>query len=240
MSFSSSHKARVLARSYHFSPVTANVAADWPTDMLDVTTINDGSKAFIPGQDTSTFTLSGWLDVDGAANAHFDQMADWKSDTAVNPITYGQTGLTVGSPLLLAGAWESEFATGSQVADKVTFSLNAQTSGPTDIGVSLADLAAITANTNGTVHDNSASTANGGVGHLHVTAYSGFTSVAFIIEHSTTNFSGVTLATFASVTGLTSERLVVAAGTTVNRYTRCVATVTGTGSITFSLGFARR
>jgi hypothetical protein len=94
--------------------------------------------------------------------------------------------------------------------------------------------------TNGTSVDNGAATANGGAINIHVTAFSGLTSDSIIIEHSTNDSVWNTLATSTLVTGLTSERIVVAAGTTVNRYLRVRDDVTGSGSITAQVGFARR
>jgi hypothetical protein len=47
-----------------------------------------------------------------------------------------------------------------------------------------------------------------------------------------------TIGTFATVTGLTSERLVIAG--TVRRYLRVVDNVTGTGTNTRSVALARR
>lgn len=238
MSFVSAHKSRLLLGDFNFSPVTAQAGSDWPSDMLDVTTINDAAKAFIPGQDTSTFSLSGWLDVDATANAHFDQMNDLKSATATEPLTWAPGGLVLGTGLQMAGVWESSFATGSQVADKVTFSLGAQTSGPTELGYSLHDLSAETVDGDGTGVDlTTVSTTSGASAHLHVTAYSGLTSAVITVADSANNSVFATIGTFATVTGITSERLIIAG--TIRRYVRYSIDVTGTGSVTFAVAFAR-
>ena len=113
------------------------------------------------------------------------------------------------------------------------------TDGQVGYGVIIDPLTAITVDTNGTAVDNGASTANGGIAHLHITAFSGLTSNSVIVEHSTDNISFATLGTFTLATGLTSERLVIAAGTTVNRYVRVRDDVTGTGSCTRIVSFAR-
>jgi hypothetical protein len=109
-----------------------------------------------------------------------------------------------------------------------------------DFGVVIDPETAITVDTNGTAVDNGASTANGGVAHLHVTAFSGLTSNSVIVEHSTDNAAWSTLGTFTLVTGTTSERLLITAGTTVNRYLRVRDDVTGTGSCTRIVTFNRR
>ena len=68
-------------------------------------------------------------------------------------------------------------------------------------------------------------------------------TVTMKIQHSTDNSTFVDLVTFTVVgsTTTTQERIVVAAGTTVNRYLRAQSTVAGTtGSITPIVAFARR
>jgi len=49
----------------------------------------------------------------------------------------------------------------------------------------------------------------------------------------------VTFATVAT-TVLTAERVLVAAGTTVNRYLRATSTTSGTGAVVYTVAFARR
>lgn len=111
-------------------------------------------------------------------------------------------------------------------------------SGQVDEGVILQPHAALTANTTGTNVDNTASSANGGVGYLEVSAYSGFTNVVAKIQHSADNSIWADLITFATVTAAPiAERLTVAGS--VNRHTRSVVTVTGSGSVTPFIGFAR-
>lgn len=240
MAFVPSFKSRVLARSYSFSCVVNQVGVDAQTDMLEVTALCDTAKQFIVGPNTSTVSMSGYLDVDAAADAQFDQLNDWKSATAPEPFTYAPSGTTLGSETWQVGVYETQFAITSAQAEAVGFSMTGQADGATDIGVSIADLAAITVDTSGSSVDNGASTANGGVAHLHVTAFSGLTSDVIIVEHSTNNSVWATLGTFTTVTGLTSQRLVIAPGTTVNRYLRVGDDVTGTGSITRQVSFARR
>ncbi len=78
------------------------------------------------------------------------------------------------------------------------------------------------------------STVNGGVGYQAISAYASMTGVIGKIQHSPDNSSWADLSpSFTNVTaGPVAERIVVAAGTTVNRYLRHVGTVTGAGSIT--------
>jgi hypothetical protein len=154
--------------------------------------------------------------------------------------TLGPSGAAITNEVWMVTANQSNVSMASAVADKVTAQTSITHDGAIDRGVIIAAETAITIDTNGTSVDNGASTANGGVAHLHVTAYSGLTSNSVIVEHSTNDSIWTTLGTFASVTGVTSERLVIAPGTTVNRYLRIRDDVTGAGSCTRAVAFARR
>lgn len=239
MAFTNSQVSDILARSYNFSAVTTNVKATSTIQMLDVTTLSSAARTFIPGMDEEKFELDGYMDMDGSVNALLDQFNSWKASTP-QPITFAPRSTTLGNECWLVGALEAQLTIGAPVAGVVNFKLSATPTGGNDFGVVLTDLAAQTVSTNSPSTDNGALTSNGGVGHLHVTAYSGFTNVVLRVEHSSDNSTFATLGTFTTVTGLTSERLVVASGTTVNRYLRASTTVTGSGSITFQMGFARR
>ncbi len=121
------------------------------------------------------------------------------------------------------------------------FAATSKGTGILDYGTIIEDLTAITIDGNGTARDGGAGSSNGGVAHIHSTAFSGFTSNDVTIEHSVDgSTSWATLVTFAQITGLSGERVEVAAGATVRRYLRVVDNVTGTGSNTRSVAFGRR
>ena len=85
--------------------------------------------------------------------------------------------------------------------------------------------------------DNGGSSADGGVGFLHVVAYSGFTDVVFKIRDSSDDSTYADLITFSTVTGIGAERATVAG--TVDQYLAVSWDVTGSGSVTFMVGFKR-
>lgn len=238
MAFKSAQASRLYLGDFNFTPVTAQAGGDASVDMLDTSTLNDTAKQFIPGLDTSTFKLSGWLDTLATADLTMDQINDLKTATATEPLTWCPLGSALGDPCQMAGVWEASYQTGSTVADKVTFSLDAQTDGPTDVGFILHDNTAVTGTGNGTGVDRTVTSATSAVAHLHVTAFSGFTSVTVLVADSADNVTFGTIGTFTAATGITSQRLAIAG--TVRRYVRYTATVSGTGSITFVVAFAAR
>ena len=242
MAFRSAQSARVLMGILSASAYTRNLGGSYDNEMLDVTTLVDTARKFIVGQNTSTFTIDGPLDTDPTANAQFDVLNDQLAGLVNVPVSFGFDGFTLANTgIWLINALDSQLTYSSTNAGTTDWSLSAQVDGITDFnGVSLSDIAAVTIDTNGTTVDGGAATANGGVGHLHVTAFSGLTSNSVIVEHSTNDSVWSTLGTFTLVSGVTSERLVIAAGTTVNRYLRVRDDVTGTGSCTRAAFFARR
>lgn len=238
MAFVASFKSRLYVGTAAFANFTRGFSFTGTRAMLDTTTLADTSAQFIPGQDSGTASLDLLFDTDTTTGGEFSILTAWKNTPQV--VTLAPSGTTRGSEAWLLLGNDASVAASSPVGDVVTASVDITCDGPQDPGVVLEDLTAISANTNGTSTDNGAATANGGVAHLHVTAYSGLTNDTIVLEHSTDNSVFATLGTFATVTGTTSERLVIAAGTTVNRYVRIRDAITGVGTCTRTVSFARR
>lgn len=240
MAFVPAHKSRVLADVLNLSCTARGFNTGFTVDMLDRTTLCDEQPVFQPGLDQSTFTVDLILDTDATAGGQWATLHGWKS-ASPKPFTVAPSGLTAGSEVLMVNANQSQLAITTTPTDLVTGSLQLTSADTTDIGVMLENLTAVTADGNGTARDNGAATSNGGVAHLHVTEFSGLTNNIVTIEHSVDgSTSWATLVTFATYTGTTSERVVVAPGTTVRRHLRVVDNVTGTGSTTRAVSFARR
>jgi hypothetical protein len=234
----SSHKSRLYVGIAHFSGFTRGFEVAHAIDMLDTTTILDTAMQFIPGTRTGTASADFLYDTVTTAGGQAAVLNSWAGTPQV--VSAFPNGATVGSECQLILANDANVTVQSQRASVVAATIQMQPDGLLDVGVSLSDLTAISADTNGTTVDGGAATANGGVAHLHVTAFTGLTSDSVIVEHSTNDSVWATLGTFTSVTGTTSERLVIAAGTTVNRYLRVRDDVTGTGTCTRAVAFSRR
>jgi hypothetical protein len=233
-----SYKSRLYVGTQRFSAFASGFNIESMSDMLDVSSLEDQAKVFIPGQFGGTGSIDMMLDTAYATQSQFTTLNTWIGTPQVE--TLGPSGAAITNEVWMVTANQSNVSMASAVADKVTAQTSITHDGAIDRGVIIAAETAITIDTNGTSVDNGASTANGGVAHLHVTAYSGLTSNSVIVEHSTNDSIWTTLGTFASVTGVTSERLVIAPGTTVNRYLRIRDDVTGAGSCTRAVAFARR
>ena len=209
-------------------------------DLADVTTLTKNSKVFVVGPSEGKAQMSGFYDP--ASNAFNDIVAALKAKTAEWPFMVAAAGYgSIGNRAYIGQGWLEGYEIAGSVGDAVTAKVDVHASDAAELGVILADLSARTANGNGTgVDDQGAASSNGGIATLHVTAFSGFTSVTVKVQHSTDNSTFADLVTFTAVTGATEQLSTVAEATTVNRYLRALWTVTGSGSITFAVGFARR
>jgi hypothetical protein len=209
----------------------------------ETTTFNAGGRTYLPGFKNGTAALKGFWD--GAAAA-VDAVLDAALGTATGQVmTIAPDGLTVGARLKLLSARETKYGVTTPVDGVIAVSADVQADGGIDAGVSLHALAAETATGSGASVDNAALSSNGGVAHLHVTAVTavGGDTLDVVVQHSTNGSTWADLVTFTQITtAVTQERIVVAAGTTVNRYLRASWTKGGAGSpsYVFCVGFGRR
>lgn len=245
MAFGHGKAGRLLYGAYDLSAYLRDISSPQSLDVAEVSVLTLDDKAYITGQGDGNVTAGGYYDgaaaaIDAIMEAAFT--AAKNSGTAV-PLTYAPFGHgAVGrrAKLLQALHGSYEISGGIGGAVEVSAEWGPGASGGIYGGEFLADLAQRSANGNGTGVDNAASSANGGTATLHVTQFAGLTNATIKVQHSSDNATFADLATFTVVSGVTSQFSEVAAGTAVNRYLRALWTVTGVGTITFAVAFARR
>jgi len=231
-----SKTGRVLVNAYHLSGDIKSWRYEHRRNYGELTNLLSTGEEWIPGQLAGSVGLTGNFN-SGAGN--ISTVLDTAAATAAGLlITICPEGLTAGTIALIADGNVSARSVDSAVKDAVALSVDGTPNDGVDMGVLLHALTAETADSNGSSVDNAASSAGGGVSSLHVTAFSGLTNIVIKVQHSTDNSSWSDLITHATVTGTTWERKLVTG--TVNRYVRAWWDVTGTGSTTFALAFARR
>lgn len=216
----------------------ADLAID--IDVAESTTFKAAAKTFEEGLAGSKFTAKGFYDkVNDAQLA-----AILRNGGSV--LTYGPSGMAaIGDLARLVSIHESGLIESSPVGGLVLASFTAQDDGVVGYGQALHPLAADVNTTTGATKDDTASSSTGWRAHLHVTAVTAGSWVVKLQDASAANFSDVADVTggaFTAATVPTSQRLVGAAGATVRRYLRYVATRTGGAggdSITFGLAYSR-
>ena len=238
MAYVRGFEARVWGGSSNLSVSIRSTSTQLPTQLLDVTTLNDGSyKAYIMGrQEDATFSADGPLDVATSTNEPWDVMTGWID--APMPITYMPRGDTALAECWLYDAIQSSLGVTGAAEGTVDFSISASTTGVVGTGNVLEPMAAKTTTGNGTERDGVAASANGAIFHLHVTEWSGLTSNTVTVEDSADGSTGWgTIATFDAATGVTSQRLTITG--TVKQHLRVVDTIVGSGSCTRGVAYAR-
>jgi hypothetical protein len=231
-----SKSGRVLVNSSHLSGDVRSWQFAHSRSYAEVTNILGTGEEFLPGQLAGSVGIVGNFN-SGAGN--FSTVMDTAAATEGGLLTtIAPAGLTVGALAFIADGNVSARSVDAAVKDAVVVNITGTPNDGVDMGVLLHGLTAETADGNGTGVDNAASSSNGGVGVVHVTAFSGLTSATLKVQHSTDNSVWADLVTFTSVTATTWERKAVTG--TVNRYVRALWDVTGTGSATFVMAFARR
>lgn len=235
----------VLFNAFNLTEYFNSVSTSAMAEAVETTTFGSANKTYAVGMKDGTVSLEGlWAgDTDGVDQT----LAAAVTSDSKNIITVGTEGATLGRRAKLINADETSYEISGAVADMVTISAEAQASGTVggfDGGVLLAANQTVTATVANTGVDNAAASTNGGVAHLHVTTNTRNGAITVKVQHSSNNSTWADLLTFTATTSATttSERIEVAAGTSVNRYVR--ANVSGfagsSGSATITVGFARR
>lgn len=242
MAFVNAQQTRASIGLLNASGYIRQLATTLATDPLDVTTLVDRAKVFIVGQTSGEGSIDMVLDTLPATNSQFAVLNTWKS-TQPTPLDVAPEGYATGNPVIMFNAIQTQATTQAAVAGTADASVQFIASDEAEVGVSVEDYTQISGTGNGTARDSgiAGGTTNGGVAHLHVSQYASITSDTITIEHSVDgSTSWAVLVTFTAATGLTSQRVVVAAGTTVRKFLRVVDTFSGAGTITRQVSFARR
>ena len=227
MAFVSSQSTRILHGAVAIASTVRSASPSFSQAMIDVTTLGDSSKNFIGGIDEWSFNVDGVFDNATTAGSVHAAMNSPLAASDTVAVSVAPTGFAAGSAVWVFPAKEVTYEVKSQVEGAVEYSLAYGAGTAPSVGVSLADLAAVTTTSNGTSQDNTAATSNGFVAQLHITAVSGTTpSLTAVVQHSTNNSTWTTLGSFTAATAVGSQ--VITGTGTVNRYVRIAWTVSGT------------
>ena len=240
MAYSHGKNAEVQVGKFNLGQYLRDITISFDQDTAETSTFGDSAKEFIVGMKNCTIAMSGL----------FDNTATTGSDALMNTIFLAGAetpvstsfGTTDGNPAWLFAGLNTSYELSASIGDAVSFSANmqgsyAQTAATSSVGSGasagiLLNRATVTATSNSTSIDNSASSATGLIANLHIPTNTHNNTVIVKIQHSTDNSSWADLITFTTVTATTttSERKYVSG--TVNRYLRVSYTCAGTGSCT--------
>ncbi len=241
--------SKVYLDEFDLTSYFTNVDVALSNETSETTSFGATSKSYLLGLADGTLSMSGlWAaETDGS-----DEELQAILGSATTPlITVAESAGTIGNRATVAKAHETNYTISNPVADVV--SITADFQGSTDAvsnltygitsGVQLTAGASIAYGSLGDLAsvDNAASSANGGVGVLHVPTNSvsgGATTIK--IQHSANDATWADLISFTAVSASTATSQMSAVAGTVNRYLRATASTAGSsGSITFMVSFAR-
>lgn len=249
MAFAHGSSTAVLVNEKVVSSEVSGWTASHSRAVSEVTVVGQtpgaaGAK-FVPGLMSGSLALRGPQDnvQGGGLTKEITDAIGVDNSFQCTMLPEGLTSI-VGKPAFYLTGDAAEHAIDSIVADAVGYTFSATADESVEMGWVLHAHGPETADGNGTAVDRGAApitpTTHGLTAALHVTAYTGLTSAAIKVQHSTDASVWADLALFTSVTAVSAQMVRVADGTTVNRYLRVVTDVTGTGSVTFLVAAAPR
>lgn len=238
MGFLHGKSSMVLFGGVNLSGFLNQMSTSNMVETAETTTFGNDAKTYIVGLKDGSMSLSGMFD--GALLASDATLSAVIGNSANNVVTFAPSPV-FGAVAFSAEAIETSYEVSSPVSDVVAANAEVQADGGIDRCLLLAALSAVTTTSTGTSIDNTASTSSGGVGYLHVTANSRTAGSVFKVQHSADNSTFADLITFTTVATSTTQAEKIEVAGTVNRYVRASFAPGGsTGSITYSLAFARR
>src|SRR6266511_450254 len=236
MAFVNTKNSRVFLNATHQSGQISGYTIAHSREYSTATTFLDSGTRWVPGLLSVSTNIKGYCD-SSAATLYATALAVFGTANGALWTVFPDLA-TIDQPAMIVNSNIQGFDVPASVKDTVSLNIDAMPDDGVDMGVSLHDHTAETADGNGASVNNLAATTNGGVASLHVTAFSGLTNNIIKVQHSTDNSIWTDLVTFTTVTGPTFQRSTVAG--TVNQYLRAFWDVTGSGTNTFVVAFARR
>lgn len=234
---------RFLVNGYELSAYMQSFDAESELEEIEFSVLNLAARQYLSGNEDGTLDVSGVFDADATNEDRIHNVlsAAFRSK-ATNVVTVGIGAFAVGSPADLLDACQIKYTRPVEAGALLTVDASFRSSNGINNGYFLRSASAAAGTHNGTGVDNGAASTNGGVLHVHLNNDDA-TDVDTKVQHSTDNSTWADL-TGAEVNNLSAEHAsgsaTVAAGTTVNRYVRSVAVVTGGSVLNLTAAFARR
>lgn len=232
---------RIFVDDIDFSQSLREYSTSGEADPAETSAFGTQDKTFVIGLLGNGVTFSGMFS--GGATEIDAKFDAWNGDDLDHVVSVYHEGTVAGGRVTTVnGKFHGKTITGS-ISDIVGIQAQVIGDGPMRSGASVHDFTvAETAGGNTTGIDNTAASAFGGSGTLHVTTNSRNGATVAKIQHSVDNSAWTDLITFTSVGSTTTgkEKISLGSTATVNRYVRGLWTIAGsTGSVVFALSFAR-
>lgn len=207
---------------------------------IDVTSINQSAFQRLPGVRSGQISYSAYFNDSTGTGAH-EQLSSLP--TADRIVTYMHRTSAVGDSAASLVAKQINYDPTRAQDGSLTFTVDAQ-SNNTGLEWGKMLTAGVISSTSPdfsgtTLQQSTGATTAGGAAVLHVTVFDG-TDATIKVQHSTSGSTWVDLLDFTEVTAVTSERVGLAAGSTVKGYIRAASTTaSGYNEVQFAVNFIR-
>jgi hypothetical protein len=238
MAFVAGRRAKVLIGEFDLSAFLNNASAARTADLADVSVFGDTDREFLKTMQAATVTLSGFIDT--VAGATEPVLSSFLTGTSTRPVSIFWDADAIGSPGICGAGWEGSYEDSAPVDGVQAIAANLSFTGQVDRAVSLHALGAETGTGAYASVDNGASSSNGAVAVLHVTAAGSSGTGTVAIQDSADNMTWtppLTGGTFTNFTAATSEVIYISG--TIRRYVRANLT-SARNTQTFAVAFGRR
>jgi len=237
--FAHGKNVSIFINQYDFSAYFNDVSASSMVETAEVSAFGSSAKEYIVGLTDGTVSLSGMFD--GSTTGTDTVFSSVLGSTTKQNVIVAPSGHSNGATAIVLEADDTSYEVSGAVADVVQTSAEFQSSDGVEHGKILSSGSAITATGSGTSVDNTASSANGGVGFVSVPTNTRNGNITVKVQQSADNSTFTDLITFTVVSSTTKTFQRVEVTGTVARYLRVNYTVAGsTGSATPVVAFARR
>lgn len=240
MAFIHGKKTAVFYNGANLSRFFNEASISQDVETAETTAFGDDAKTYITGLKDGTMSLSGMFDGGtDAIDAVLTSTLGAESPDVATVVPGGPA--TAGATSFSAEVRETSYEISSPVGDVVAANLEVQATGGVDRGVLLAGGSMVSASATTSGIDNGSSTANGGVGYLHVTANNRNGATTFKVQASADNVTFADLVTFSNVSASATGGQRVAVTGAVDQYVRAEVVPGGSsGSVTYTMAFARK
>jgi hypothetical protein len=235
MAFVAGRRAKVLIGEFDLSAFLNNASAARTADLADVSVFGDTDREFLKTMQAATVTLSGFIDT--VAGSTEPVLSSFLTGTSTRPVSIFWDADAIGSPGICGAGWEGSYEDSAPVDGVQAIAANLTFTGQVDRAVSLHALGAETGTGAYTSVDGGASSSNGAVANLHVTAAGASGTGTVVVQDSADNMTFATIGTFSNFTAATSQTIYIAG--TVRRYVRANLT-SARNTQTFAVAFGRR
>lgn len=244
MAFLAGYHSRIWFDGLASTGYLENIDVDGNVHPIDVTTLINTAKAFIPGLEDAKVKMKGFFDTDTVSPATTFESWLFARKRSVYPVSYfPDGGTTLGDPAYILYGLMTSWTVDSIVKDALSIKTEFMTNrGLLTSKVLVPDVAEGASNPGTASLDNAAASTNGGSAALQVSAVSGTGSPTLTVklQHSVDDavWADVTGGAFTAVTAVGGQFIEFSG--TVNRYLRVVSTISGTTpSFTYNVAVHR-